>query len=332
MSGEPARAFSTIGSLRDVVRGGDERLPGRLVFAVSGQRRGGDEVQALRIANKLAKSKGRPTWVSSANSRWIVDRVITDLTDFMEQGPSPYLCGGVENYIATLRTYVDQVSTGGGRSLEEVREAQADRARKAIEPARIAMRPVPAPRYAPDFRPIAVIASPLETHPSFALRRGFDGLDLMLPVSSKMREALDKPVYGPQIDPGLPLKSELRIALDTDANRLAAIDGLLAAAVEGGFLNSGDLALVSTEPAGTETYRPVLRRLAGLRQVLTGQDARIADALARRSLVEALSEIEILDYLAHAGEENAEPLIAAIETTFTAILEARRQALAKASG
>ncbi|MER0239586.1 hypothetical protein [Fulvimarina sp. MAC8] len=332
MKGEPAKAFAAIKPLRDVARGGDERLPGRLLFGVSGLHRVGNEVQALRIATTLAKGQGRPAWVSSANSRWIVDRLITDLTDFMDQGPSPYLCGGVENYIATLRNYLDQVSTGGGRSLEEVRAAQADRTRDSIEMARTVMQPVPTPRYAPDLRPIAVVTPALESHPSFTLRRGFDDMRLMLPVATIKQSSWDKTVYGPRIDPGLPLKSRTEMPLDTVQDRLAAIDALMAAAVEGDFLVKIAVRTPTGDEDSLKDYRPVLSRLEDLRPILFGDDARIADPLVRRTLVAAMSEIEILDYLAHAARDDADPLLAAIETTFDAILEARERALAKASG
>lgn len=330
LKGEPSKAFAAIKPLRDVARGGDERLPGRLLFGPSGERRTGDEVQALRVSTALAKGQGRPAWVSSANSRWIVDRVITDLTDFMGQGPSPYLCGGVENYVATLRKYVDQVSVGGGRSLEDVRAAQAKRTRNSIDRAHVTMRPVPAPRYAPELRPIAVIASPLKSHPSFTLRRGFDDTNLMLPISMKKQISQEKPVYGPRIDPGLPIRSDRAIPLDTDQNRLDAVEALVEAAVEGGFLKKTDVAVVDVQPETAAAYRPVLSRLENLRPMLIGTDVRIDDRWTRKSLSAALSEIEILDYLAHADTEAADPLISAINAMFAAVLEARQTALSNA--
>ncbi|EAU40634.1 hypothetical protein FP2506_02869 [Fulvimarina pelagi HTCC2506] len=327
LQGKPAEAFAAIKPLRDVAKGGDERLPGQFIIDPPSERRQGNARDAIRIAADLAKGQGRPSWVSSANSRWIIDRLVTDLSDFMGQDLSPYLCGGVESYVVTLRGYLDQVSTGSGRSLEEIKEAQIERTRGTIEAAHTVMRPVPTPRYAPDLRPIAVIEVPSERYHGFALRRGRDDIRLVLPAAQNARST----VYGPRIDPDLPLKQKVERALDSDEARFKAIDDLLAAAVAGGFVN--EVSAIKRASNATEPFMPpVLAKLAEANQILTDDEVRISDALTRGRLAAALSDIEILDYVARAADEEADPLVAQIEATFDAILEARRAALIEAGG
>ncbi|MDY8107721.1 hypothetical protein U0C82_00980 [Fulvimarina sp. 2208YS6-2-32] len=327
LKGEPRRAFDAIKALRAIAREGDERLPGKLVMSPPRVRRDGDEMRALRASVDLAKAQGRPSWTASADGRWIVDRTIADLTDFIDQGPAPFLCGGVENFVSVLGAYLDRVSAGGGRSLGELADAQAVRTRRSIAEAGAVMRPVPKPRYAPDLRPIALVGPVEGLNPAIELRRGYDSMGAGRAMMMAVSQVGPSVSYGPRIDPGLPMKVETQIPLASEAERLAAIDTLLSRASDAGYLPKAAAVPARTDPAVAGAFRPVLTRLATLAPTLEGPGSPVADQLVRRHLLAALSDLEILDYLSAAERGDADPLLAAISGTFNAILDARRKAM-----
>ncbi|SMC87748.1 hypothetical protein SAMN06297251_11127 [Fulvimarina manganoxydans] len=313
--------FAKIAEARALARRGDERLPGRLVLTPASGRRSGEEAKSLRIATGLARARGRASWAGDSDSRWIADRIVTDLSDFLGQAPAPYLCAGTENYVSTMRSYLDRIGSGSSETLTALTDAQTTRTRRSLAEAYAAMRPVPLPHFAPSVRPADVQSVPiaLDLRPSLTVGERRDGLDPMT------TQGLAKAPYGPAIDPDLPPKSRDVVALASEGERLTAIAALLGRAEARGFLASPASANRTETERALAELRPVLGalRVAETRLEASG---RMGDPLVAPALRAALSDIEVLDYLAHAAEEGPDPLLAAIEATLQAIMTAHESA------
>jgi len=322
-----ADAFAAIKPARTIAFKGDETLPEGPIFRPLGKQADRAEAKALAEAAAIARNRGRANWVGSANDRWIADRIVSDLGEYVSQDLSPYLCGGVPEYLATLKSYMDRIATSPSKAAEHL-TVQFDATAASIRSAMIAMGPVPLPRFAP----------PLRNHPLvFDLRRS-KGIER--PASTE--------AFGPQFDPALPplAMAEARPpALASDDDRLAILDRLVDTARTNGFLGSDSVvatkavehAPVSETPAkidpGTTgsidrpaTVRPVLARLAALKPLVVGQSALISDALVRRALTDAFADIEALDHLAHRPSGGYDPMLAAIAATMDAIALAHADA------
>ena len=313
--------FARIAEAKVVARRGDERLPGHLLVTPTPGRRSGEEAKSLRIATGLARAQGRAAWAGDSDSRWIADRIVTDLSDFLGQSPAPFLCAGTENYVSTMRSYLDRIGSGSSETLHTLADAQTKRARRSLAEAHAAMRPVPAPRFAPAIRPADRETLPiaLDLRPSVSVADRRKDLDPMT------TQGLAQAPYGPLIDPDLPPKSRDAVALESETDRLAAVAALLEAAEARGFLAPSASSDRPDARHALAASRPVLAALADAGSRLdTGLSSD--DPLVPRMLRAALSDIEVLDYIAHAREEGPDPLLAAIEATLEAILSVHAEA------
>ncbi|MEH6720253.1 MAG: hypothetical protein V7704_15335 [Aurantimonas endophytica] len=304
--------YAALKAARTVAFKGDGAMPGAFVFPPPSMPKSREEMTALKEASGLARGRGRPSWQASADSRWLADRVTTELGDYLSQEKTPFLCGGVGEYLAVLRAQIARVGGGAtdGGALVAVQMAAT---RQAIRAAHAAARPAPLPRYAPPLRNL--LLSIVDFRPARGLERD-PAIDPMQTHSA------EKDIQGPRIDPDLPpLAMAAPIPLDTDADRLAAIDGLLELAQQRELVagqaeeDMGD----AGEEAESPQTRPVLTRLAALQPTIAAATGPASDAQTRRALVAALSAIEVLDYLAHRPASGEDPMLAAMERTFAAI-------------
>ncbi|HDZ72726.1 MAG TPA: hypothetical protein ENH55_08080 [Aurantimonas coralicida] len=313
--------YPKIKTARTIAFKGDDSLPGSLIFAPPSQPRDSDEMAALRQATAQARARGRAAWLASADKRWIADRIVTELGEYLTQDESPYLCGGVPDYLATVRSFADRIASAPAEPAEHL-TVQREVVRRAIRQAFAAMQPVPAPRFAPPERGSDLFAG---------LRPSKDA-GRMTAFLTPAAHSTRKRVYGPVIDPDLPPLAMAEVTpLASDRNRLAALDGLVAAARAGGFATppKGEVAVTGsvgeTRRALETGTRPVLVRLAALKSLVVGKQAAIGDPLVRRVLLPAFAEIEALDYLAHRPA-GGDPMLAAIEATLDAIEAAHAKA------
>ncbi|KQT69785.1 MULTISPECIES: hypothetical protein [unclassified Aureimonas] len=292
------------------VQAGDPGLPGNLLFPpLSVGQRTREETAALRFAASLARAKGRTGGTSDADAAWMADRLRTALGDYLTQSPSPYLCSGVEDYIAELR--------GDARRLgpppiqrEALIAAQTSVVQRAVSAALLAMKPVPLPADKPADRPAGGALS--ELRPTM----GPDRVDMTISTGSTSNT--------PRQDPDLPERApEVPQRFDTAADLTGAVDRLTAAATAGGFLAASPLpAPAGPMPAISPATYPVLARLAEVRPVVTGTRPAVTDRTVRLRLATALSAIETLDYLMRSRTEVVDPVAAAMDATFGAILKA----------
>ena len=317
-------AFAAIKPARAIAFKGDDSLPDGPIFRASA-RRGSAEAKALAEAAGIARNRGRASWVGSANDRWIADRIVTDLGEYVSQGPSPYLCSGVANYLETLKSYMDRIATSPAKAAGH-RAVQTAATQDSIRAALVAMGPVPTPRFAP----------PLRGHPLvFDLRQ-----------SKGLERSAQTVAFGPHFDPALPplaMAETARPALEIDADRLAVLDMLIDTARTNGFLaGPSTVAETAAEPVagarpkadpattgaigGERAKRPVLARLEALQPLVVGRSAEIGDALVRSALTEAFADIEALDHLAHRPRGGYDPMLAAIAATMDAITTAHGEA------
>jgi hypothetical protein len=306
-----ADEYAALKAARTIAFKGDGAMPGALVFTPPGPPRSAEETAALKEAGGLARGRGRPSWLASADSRWLADRVTSELGDYLSQAETPFLCSGVGDYLGLLRAQIARIG-GGATDGASLVAAQTAATRQAIRAFEAALRPVPAPRYAPPLRNL--LLSIVDFRPARGLER-IRGLDPMVTHST------DKDYQGPRIDPDLPPLAMNAVALATDSDRLAAIEKLVTRAKQEGLMappaeekvQGPDRAANPLEP------RPVIERLAALQSAISGTKGAASEAPARRALVAALSAIEVLDYLAHRPAPGEDPMLAAIEHTFAAI-------------
>ncbi len=313
--------YPKIKAARTIAFKGDDSLPGSPIFSPPSRPRDADEIAALRQAAAQARSRGRAAWLASSDKRWIADRIVTELGEYLTQDASPYLCGGVPDYLATVRSFASRIALTRAQPAEYL-TIQREAARRAIRQAYAAMQPVPAPRFAPPARGSDPIA---ELRPS-------KGAERMTAFLTPVAHSTRKRIYGPVIDPDLPPLAMAKVTpLASDRDRLAALDGLVAAARAGGFTAPPERDVAATGSVGekrdaSETRtRPVLARLAALKPLVVGKQATIGDPLVRRALLAAFAEIEALDYLTHRPI-GGDPMLAAIEATLGAIEAAHAKA------
>ncbi len=313
--------YPKIKAARTIAFKGDDSLPGSLIFAPPSRPRDPEEMAALRQAVAQARARGRAAWLASSDKRWIADRIVTELGEYLTQDESPYLCGGVPDYLATVRDFAHRIASAPAEPAEHL-TIQREVARRAIRQAYAAMQPVPAPHFAPTARGGDPIA---ELRPS-------KGAERMSAFLTPAAYSTKKRVYGPVIDPDLPPLAMAKVTpLVSDRDRLAALDDLTEAAETGGFTTPPKRAVAATGSVGEKRdapqtrTRPVLARLAALKPLVVGKQATIGDPLVRRVLLAAFAEIEALDYLAHRPA-GGDPMLATIEATLGAIEAAHTKA------
>lgn len=290
----------------------DPALPGRLIFAA--QRRPDLEAQARRALDAgtaLARRQGRTGFARDANTRWIAERIREDLTDFLRQKPTPFLCAGLAPYLSTLRGFAAQGAPVPERVAEN-RDAQRDAASRSLDLAFQAMRPAPLPRFAPADRPSAPPIDGLRIAVEMGLR---EPEAREAPTRLAERGALSR-ISESQTDPDLPpLAKAHERALASPADTMRAITALMATAQRGGFVNEAG----PRRGGAADAARPVLARLQALRAHMDTPAGRIADPIVRPAIEQALSDLEVLDYLQAADGEAADPLISAMFGTMAAI-------------
>lgn len=300
-----ASALPAVEAAREAGVAGDPGLPGRFLFPPRAARRTRAEIEALVAANALAISRGRSSGTLDADKRWIADRLRVDLADYLRQKPAPYLCGGVPDYLATLRGFADQVGASPGRR-KAWAATQRDAARRSAEAALAALAAEP--------RPVAAPAAPGAV-PTDALRPG---------TGLSRSDVTPAPVTGPgAARPDALPQAPAALSLDTDAGIAAAIDRLLAALNEGGLVTIASSAPApaarGNEPVFSAASYPMLARLAAARPYVAGRNPLIANPKLRLRVAAALADIEALDYLNRAERRPGDPVATAIGGTLDAI-------------
>jgi hypothetical protein len=280
----------------------DVGLPGALLFPpTSLGRRTNEETAALRVVASLARSKGRASGGSDEDAHWMGDRLRLSLADYLTQKPSPYLCGGVEAYVRTLRSFASRLGMTPIQR-ERLVATQRNAAERAVSTALLAMKPVPAPAAAPAVRP------PMGPFQDLRPAAGLERVDTSLSTGST-------PAH-PDLPPARPE------TLQTPADLVGAIDRLTAAAIGGGFITQTPNAMpIGGTLAVSPTAYPVLSRLAEARSMVLGRPL-VSDRVVRLKLSSALAAVEGLDYLMRARTDGGDPLALAIDTNFEAILKA----------
>lgn len=296
------------------------RLPGRFHFEL-GQVTNRPNDGPMKTAVALAALRGQATVPTGANARWIAGRIEMDLTDYLTQGPSPFLCSGVANYLETLRRFAGQIGPSSVGRADDI-ELQKATATASLHAARQALFPTAVP------------------HPAFR-QRGDEPIasrDLLLTAEMRPADAVIGPVRlaerrmsetladisdaQPRLGQPLPLTS--------DADRLSAIDRLLDDARRAGLLaaettDANTAARRSVEAAGPDG-RPVLVRLAQVRRLLDQQASRFGAHPARAPLEIAFADIEALDYLVADADGASDPVGTALAATMNAIEDAHAEA------
>ncbi|MET0259382.1 MAG: hypothetical protein ABW179_12470 [Methylobacterium sp.] len=310
-------------------------LPGALVFAPPARPRTTAEAAALRSAAALARRGGRVASApSDANARWVAARIREDLADFLTQGPSPYLCSGIDNYLTTLKRQADTIAVGSDRRAVDL-AVQTEAARQSLDGALAALKPVPVPVAAPADRPDAgIVAQTLRS--TVGLGREAMGPPMLMAnrgdEASRVSEGQtdpDLPPLGPDETRGLSSEADILAAVDRLAGAIEAA-GLFAPAAQADPVPTSDTGPTDSVITGSVTPsappRPVIARLTEIRPRLATTASPIRDPRLRLALQGAFADLEALDYLRVAALEPADPLRAAMTATFDAIAAAHAKA------
>lgn len=280
---------------------GDARLPGRLSITDIPGKADAPLAKARRLAGQLAAQRGARSLPATASNRWVAERVRTDLSDYLSQGPSPYLCSGLDNYLGTLRSYTSQLAVTDLR-LDEAEAFLAQSARDNAEAALDAMLPPPAPRYAPADRPGMQIAGPGGLPSIDAEEEQGDGPGLLTFVASNA-------VAWPSTGDFGPAARRPPMALETRGELERAARRLIFAARRGAFIDLDRHAATQAPGRGAATY------LAVIAPTLSS----VTDPLVRPALINALADIEALDIVMAARGGGEDPVAAALDETMNAI-------------
>lgn len=291
----------------------DPALPGRLIFSSSRPNEDAQARNARRAAEAQARRQGRTSFATNADTRWIASRVREDLTDYLSQKPSPFLCAGVSNYLQTLRAQAARGAPSPAGLREHV-EAQREVAANSVETALRALRPAPLPR----FRPDDLIAR----NPAEGLRLSIEaGLrELEAHKTVKVAATGQSQISEGYSDPDLPpLGKEPRHRLQDERDILGTINLLVASAERADHLQRAERGASSD----IRHSRRVLTRLARL-------DARFRqsgfeDPLVRPAMTQAFADLEALDYLHAALDGQGDEMSAALYGTIEAIETAHQE-------
>lgn len=287
---------------------GDPLLPGRLAIADIRGKADAPLAKARRLAGQLAAQRGARSLPATASNRWVAERVRTDLSDYLSQGPSPYLCSGLDNYLGTLRSYTDQLAVTDLR-LDEAEAFLAQSARDNAQAALDAMMPPPAPRYAPADRPGMQIAGPGGLPSIDAEEEQGDGTGLLTLVASGAATS------SSAVDHGTAMRRP-PMALETRGELERAARRLVFAARRGGFIDLDRQAAAKTPGRGAAPY------IAAVAPALPF----VTDPLVRPALIDALADLEALDVVMAARTGGQDPVASALDDTMNAIRTAHDQA------
>lgn len=308
-----ATEFRALDAARKGALSGDPGLPGVRLIPPRIGTRSKAEMAALATAQSLAKSRGRAGAASDSDASWLANRLRVDLSDYLGQGPAPFLCGGVPAYVETLRRFADRIDPGI-QQRQNRRLTQVEATRRSVLAALMAMKTVPRPRVAPTDR--------LSPSADGVVTGGIAGLRPAAGLSRSDAVASPAPDAGRAADLP-PLAQEPPLVLETVPDLVAAIDRLLSSVETKGFLTQAPNAMAIGAPAGLlPVGYPVLSRIAMARAYVSGPRPLVGDAKVRFALAAALSDIEALDYLMRAEAEPGDPMGAAIHATLDAILAA----------
>ena len=268
-----ASRYPAVKAAREDAGAPDASLPGRLIFNPAAVPRGGEARRALAAANQLARSGNRPAWMASNDSRWIIKEVSNELGRYLAQDETEFLCGGVPDYLKTMRSYLARAG-GDPAALDALKTAQAGIASSSVLATLDALRPVPLPTPAPAIRSMPASAGlrpavglatrgTAAEQPAAAPPAGAAG---NASISDQPQPALDaQPTGGttpatttdassPVEDPDLPPLTEPQpVALATDAERLAALDALVEAARASGALPQDGTGIAARQTAALAT-------------------------------------------------------------------------------
>ena len=299
---------------------------GGMIFPPNARSRGPEQTAALRAAMAAARGASG-TAPRDANAKWTATRIREDLGDFLTQGPSPYLCSGIDAYLTTLKRFASQVSISPDRRKRDLDTAQ-DMARASTAEALLALRPVPVPSPAPENR-----GTPGETGPvALQAEPGATPEPVMGPpmLVAGRENGPTRISEGDGLDPDLPpLKAPREHKLDTPADVGAAVSELARAIHEASAsVDTNGPVLDSTTTASTAApigpmqpprTKTALEELAELKPFFAPGGGFQGDARLRVTLMGALSDLEAVDRLMTASTLPEDPLGAAFSATFDAI-------------
>ncbi len=311
-----------------------------LIFPPNARSRGPNESAALRAATAAANGASGVA-PRDGNARWTAMRVREDLADFLTQGPSPYLCSGIDQYLATLKRFAGQVAISPERRQRDLETARA-MARSSLDAALLALRPVPLPTPAPEDRSTpAEIAETLRA--SIGVKdEAFIGPPMLV---AGREEGETRISQGNAPDPDLPpIPARAENKLESDADVSAAV-AELAQAIRRRMPNVAESQALDTTTTGSVVapigpMRPApakdtpakdgapkdaLTRLAELKPLFAPEGGFPGDARTRLTVVGALSDLEVTDRLLGASSLPADPLGAAFTATFDAIAAAHAE-------
>ncbi len=299
---------------------------GGMIFPPNARSRGTEQTAALRAAMAAAKGVSGVA-PRDANAKWTATRIREDLGDFLTQGPSPYLCSGIEAYLTTLKRFASQVSVSPDRR-QRVLETAQGMARTSLAEALLALRPVPVPTAAPEDR-----GAPAESAP--VALQGEPGAASETPMGPPMLVAVrdtgaTRISEGDGVDSDLPpLKAPREHKLDTSADVGAAVSELGRAIREASTsVNTDGHVLDTTTTASTAALigpmqpareKSTLEELAELKPFFAPDGGFTGDARLRLTLMGALSDLEAVDRLIEVSDLPEDPLGAAFAATFDAI-------------
>ncbi|MFD2236808.1 hypothetical protein [Aureimonas populi] len=310
--------FAALKAAGNAIGETDPGLPGRMIFTAPRQGAEPGAQRTRRAAEALARRQGRTSFATNADTRWIAGRIREDLGDYLGQGETPFLCAGVANYLGTLREYAARGAPSPVRLAEDVRDQRLVAAR-SLAAALGAMAPAPLPRFAPADRPGEPAIAGLRLALDTGLREPPKAEE---PVRLAARDAGNTQVSEGQGDPDLPALAETPpFRLADERETLGAINVLVASAERAGFLAPARRGVLGNPSLHS---RPVLTRLSHLKARF--DQSGIQDARVGPATMQALSDLEALDYLMAAEKGAADPLSAALHGTIDAIEAAHGEA------
>ena len=335
---------AALGAPAEATGGSGAAEGGGMIFPPNARSRGPNETAALRAAMAVAKGA---TGVAprDANARWTALRIREDLADFLTQGPSPYLCSGIDPYLATLKRFAGQVSVSPDRRQRDLDTARA-MARASLDDALLALRPVPVPTSAPER------AAPVADMAADALRPGGTEAASETVIGPPMlvagREASASEAAETRIsagdlpDPDLPplvvkpenklesaadigaavaeLDAAIRRTMPALAGTSATIDATTTGSVTSpiGPMRPAAASAASTA-APSAPQKGALEQLSALKPLFAPDGGFTADPRTRVAVLGALSDLEAADRLLEAKNLPEDPLGAAFTETFAAI-------------
>ncbi|GGD97351.1 hypothetical protein GCM10011390_15190 [Aureimonas endophytica] len=274
---------------------GDPSLPGTLLFVAQPRPRSPAEIGALTAAVALARSKGRSAAVVTSDKGPIAARLREDLSDYLNQKPTPYLCSGVADYLRTLRSFAAKLGPAPDQRARWIATQQKSAERALVAAAEAIRRGKPV--VTGSIAPAAPVPPPgAEAAPPTAA-----------PVATNAAAANPAPADVP---PPLPAQ------LAGPGDMLAAVDGLVAQARAAHLVVEQDAPAAQPAPAPIDpAAHPVLAKLASVKPYVVSARPLIQDQPARLKVLAAFADLEMLTYLLEAKEPAADPVATALHRT-----------------